>query len=237
MGNRLRSLTLLNETRQKGKGMDQTAQSPERHVILGAGGHARVLCDLLRSAGKTVVAFSDSSPSRAGTVICGLPVIAEADLAATFSPGAVLLVNGVGGVRDMSARQAIFEQFQQRGYRFATLVHPTAFVAHDTVLEEGAQVLAGAMVITGAMVGKNTILNTRASVDHDCHIGAHCHIAPGVTLSGGVRVGDATLIGTGASVIQGIRIGTRCIVGAGAAVVRHIADGVMAVGVPARQCR
>ncbi|UZP66738.1 acetyltransferase [Desulfovibrio mangrovi] len=204
------------------------------YLIIGSGGHARVLLDTLRCLGLPVAACSDANPERVGQTLGGVPIIAESELAARFPARTTLLVNSVGGVKDMTPRQNVFERFRKLGYRFATLVHPAAFVAEDVLLEEGVQVMAGAMIITGSRIGANTIVNTRASVDHDCLIGAHCHLAPGTTLSGTVTVGDGSLIGTGASVIQGIRIGEHCVIGAGAAVIRDIPTGATATGVPAR---
>ncbi|GFM38135.1 acetyltransferase [Desulfovibrio psychrotolerans] len=209
-----------------------------RYVILGSGGHARVLLDTMRCLGLDAAAFSDVRPDLVGGQLNGVPIVAEAELAegasGAFPPDATLLVNGIGGVKDMSPRRNVFRRFRELGYSFATLVHPAAFVAADVQLGEGAQVMAGAVLITGATVGENSIINTRACVDHDCSIGAHCHIAPGVTLSGSVTVGECTLVGTGAAVIQGIRIGSRCVIGAGAAVVSNIPSHSTATGVPAR---
>ena len=92
--------------------------------------------------------------------------------------------------------------------------------------------MAGAVINIGTRVEDNAIINTRASVDHDCHIGRHVHIAPGCTLSGGVSVGDETLIGTGSSVIQGISIGQRCLIGAGGNVLRDVPDNGKGYGWP-----
>ncbi len=204
-----------------------------QHVILGSGGHAKVLLDALRTLNLPVTACTDTNPQRVGDTLLGIPIQSEADLETMFPPESTLLVNGVGGVGDMSPRRSVYNRFRAMGYDFATIVHPHASVADDAALGQGVQVLAGAVVVTGARIDENTIINTRASVDHDCAIGAHCHIAPGVTLSGGVSVGNASLVGTGASVIQGISLGSQCIVGAGAAVIRNVPDGATAVGVPA----
>lgn len=206
----------------------------KHYIIIGSGGHARVLLDTMRCLGLPATACSDTNAERVGQTLNGVPIIAETDLAKQYPPETTLLINSIGGVKDMAPRRRVYEAFKKSGYRFLTLIHPTAFVAGDAIIGEGAQIMAGAIVITGSQVGENTIINTRASVDHDCVLGAHCHIAPGSTLSGSVRVGDGTLIGTGASVIQGITLGEHCVVGAGAAVVRDIPAGRTATGVPAR---
>jgi UDP-perosamine 4-acetyltransferase len=177
-------------------------------VMVGAGGHARVLIDALAGVGRTVLAALDDDAA-----------------IARYRPGDVELINGIGSVKTMALRHAIYERFRERGYRFACVIHLDAIVSESAVLGEGAQVLAGAVIGPGVTIDKNSIINTRASVDHDCRIGASVHIAPGATLCGYVRVGERTHIGTGAVVIQGITIGRGCLVAAGAVVHRDLAGG------------
>jgi len=152
------------------------------------------------------------------------------------------LVNAIGSIKSTLIRRRLFEQFQIKGYRFATVVHPTAVVAADARLLEGVQVMAGAVVQPGTTLGENSIVNTGALIDHDCEIGAHVHIAPGAVLSGGVRVAHGAHIGTGAVVIQGIVIGAiqgivigaNSMIGAGAVIVKDVPSDVTVVGVPGR---
>lgn len=199
-------------------------------AFLGGGGHARSLLEALRRLGIEVVGLADPDPSRAAML--GL-VWLGADLPADF-PVSTELVNGLGGVRDTRLRRAVFERARQRGFRFATILHPAAYVADNVQLGEGTQVLAGAVIGSGARLSLNCIINTRAAVDHDCLIGDHAHIAPGAVLSGSVTVGEGAHVGTGATVIQGIVLGRDCLIGAGAAVIRDVPDGATALGVPAR---
>jgi sugar O-acyltransferase (sialic acid O-acetyltransferase NeuD family) len=209
-----------------------------RVVVVGAGGHAKVLMEALHLAGMQVVAVTDADTALHGKDFCGAPVIGgDDDLVGKFSNGEVLLVNGMGGVRGEPTRAAIFIRFRSRGYTFATVVHPAAIVARHVELGEGAQLMAGVIVQPGSRIGENAIINTRASVDHDCIVGSHVHIAPGATLSGGVHVGEGSHIGTGASVIHKIRIGSGCVIAAGAAVIRDVPDGTAVAGVPARKMR
>jgi UDP-perosamine 4-acetyltransferase len=162
-------------------------------------------------------------------------VLGGDDVVSEFPPSEIQLVNGLGSVGLPVKRQQIFERFKGMGYRFATVIHPSAVLSSDVELGEGAQVIAGVVIQPGSRIGINSIINTSASVDHDCIIADHVHIAPGVTLSGGVKVGECSHIGTGATLIQGISIGSACLVAAGAVVTKDIADGAMVRGVPARK--
>ena len=159
---------------------------------------------------------------RTGDVL-GIPIIGDDDSVLRYSPQDVRLINGLGSVSSTESRRELFEKFVALGYHFATVLHATAVISTDVCLSEGVQV-----------VGKNSILNTNASVDHDCLIANHVHIAPGATLSGGIRVGEGTLVGAGAVVIQSIEIGSQCVVAAGAVVIHDVAAYTRVAGVPAR---
>src|SRR5690606_3976184 len=91
-------------------------------------------------------------------------------------PDKVLLINAVGSVNRPVARQRVFETFHHKGYRFGTLIHPSAVISSSVTLGEGAQVMAGAIIQPAVTIGANSLINTRASVDHDCVIGSHVHI-------------------------------------------------------------
>lgn len=203
-------------------------------LILGAGGHARVLLDALGLSGVRVLGLLDADPAKHGQELLGARVLGGEGLLDGYAPEAVALVNAVGSVRSMEVRAAVYERFKGRGYSFPVVRHPSAVVAGDADIGPGVHLLAGSVVITGTAIGPNTIVNTKASVDHDGRIGAHVHLAPGVTLSGGVRVGERTHIGTGASVVQFVHVGSRCLVAAGAVVVKDVPDGARVMGVPAR---
>jgi sugar O-acyltransferase (sialic acid O-acetyltransferase NeuD family) len=204
-------------------------------IILGAGGHAKVLIDSLLASVGIIVGIVDPDPALVSAKILGIPVLGGDGVVNEYPPSEILLVNGLGSVGLPVKRLQLFERFKVMGYAFATVVHPFTVVASDVELGEGTQVMAGAVIQPGSSIGCNVIINTRASLDHDCIICNHVHIAPGVTLSGGVSVGECSHIGTGATLIQGISIGRDCIVAAGAVVTKNIADGTMVRGVPARE--
>lgn len=202
-------------------------------IIIGAGGHARVLYDCLQLLGVEVLGALDKCPSpvdRTGSI----PIIGDDSAICTYSSDAVELVNGLGSVGDTSQRVGIYDKFKKLGYSFRTLVHPAATVAKNCELSEGVQVMAGAVINTGTKVSADAIINTGARVDHDCFIGTHTHIAPGCTVSGNVNIGNGVHVGVGATVIQGVVIGDNALVGAGAVVLKDVAAGTKVVGVPAK---
>lgn len=202
-------------------------------IIIGAGGHAKVLFDCLCLQGINVIGALDKCYI-AGDVSTDLPIIGDDSVISAYSCDAVELVNGLGSVGDTSLRTDIYNKFKNLGYSFRQIIHPAATVAKDCILGEGVQIMAGTVVNTGTMIAEDSIVNTGAIVDHECSIGSHVHIAPGVTLSGGVHVGDCCHIGTGATIIQGITIGDNAFVAAGAVVVRDVSAGTKVLGIPAR---
>lgn len=203
-------------------------------LIIGAGGHGAVLADALLESGRLVRGFVDADTSLHGSSICGRKVLGGDEVALLADPSSVELANGIGSTETLEARRAIYRRFTASGFRFATIVHPSARTSVHAKLGAGVQVMAGAHVQTNAEIGENTIVNTGAIVDHDCSIGSHCHLATGCALSGGIVVENCVHIGTGATVIQGVRIGHGALVAAGAVVVRDVAAGARVAGVPAR---
>lgn len=196
-------------------------------ILIGGGGHGRVILDALRLAGAAIVGVVDPDPNIAPRLAGAAYLGGDEELLA-FAPDSVLLANGIGSVGRPELRQAIHNRFTALGYRFATIVHPTAVLAKDVTLGQGVQVMAGTVIQTGSTIGAGTIINTGALVDHDCCIGEHSHIAPGVTLSGAVEVGPGCHIGAGAIVLQRKRIGAGTVVGAGALVRCNLPDSVTA---------
>lgn len=203
-------------------------------IVLGAGGHAKVLINALQLCSVEILGITDPDPALIGHEILGVSVIGTDDKLKDYSVEKVHLVNGLGSVSLPKARCKIFEKYKKLGFVFATVVHPTAIIAAAVKIGEGAQLMAGVILQPGVCIGDNVIINTRASVDHDCAIGSHTHIAPGVILSGDVKVGIGGHVGTGASMVQGVGVGNDCLIGAGSVVLKDLPDGVKAYGCPAK---
>jgi len=204
-------------------------------VVIGAGGHAKVVVDALLLLDAELICLTDSDPAKQGKSVLGIPVVGDDTILTKYPPDSVDLALGVGSVRVSRLRRQIFERLKQAGYHFKTFVHPGASIGREVVLGEGCQVMAGAVIQVGASLGVNVLINTLASVDHDCRIGDHVHVAPGAILSGHVAIGADCHIGCGATVIQGIRLGNGVQIGAGAAVVSHGNNETIILGVPGRE--
>jgi len=198
-------------------------------VICGAGGHAKVVADVARSAGWTVAGFLDDlHPERAGEEFCGARILDPKELLMSGAPAIAL------GIGHCATRLRRAKQLLDQGCSAPVLAHPRAIVAQSVVLGHGSQVIAGAVLNPDAKLGMAVIVNTGATVDHDCVIGDGVHLAPGVHLAGNVTVGEGTFIGIGAVAKPGILIGRNCVIGAGSVIIGDIPDGVTAYGVPAR---
>lgn len=211
----------------------------QRVVGVGAGGHVRVILDVLRHfPAYEVVGLTDARRDRLGTFVAGIPILGDdGELTRLRAQGVEYAFVGVASTRSTPMRGRLFQLIREAGFRGLTIVHPHAVVASGASLGEGVVVVAGVIINPDARVGHNVIVNTGAIVEHDCDIGDHSHIATGARLAGGVHVGVETHIGLGACVLQGVRIGDGVTVGAGAVVIDDVPDGVTVVGVPARAIR
>ncbi|MDT4288731.1 acetyltransferase [Methylomonas sp. MO1] len=191
-------------------------------ILLGGGGHARVLLDMLRRLEIEILGMAD--PHRLpGSEHFGVKILGDDSAIRAYAANDIALVNGIGSLpRGAGLRGNLYEQFVKQGYVFQTLVDPRAFTAGGVQLAQGVQVMAGAIIQAGTKIAENCIVNSGAIVEHDCRIGRDVHIAPGAVLSGGVELGNNVHIGTGATIIQGLRIGSGSVVGAGSVVTRDI---------------
>lgn len=206
-------------------------------IVIGGGGHAKVLIDILLASSINIVGFTDSKPENKNQSMQGIRLLGDDNTILQYPTGNVQLVNGLGSVKSTGKRREIYEYFKSLGYSFATVVHPASVISQDVRISEGAQIMAGAIIQPGSQIGRNTIVNTKVSIDHDCSLGDHVHLAPGVTLSGMVKVGNGVHIGAGATIIQGVRIGPDSLIGAGALVLKDVPAGSTAFGVPAKIIR
>lgn len=202
-------------------------------LILGAGGHGRVVLEALRSK-QSAAAFLDASEELQGRSVDGVRVEGGDEKLEKLSPRKIVLVNGVGADADVGRRRAVFESARAKGFRFPPVVAGSAVVSTLARLDEGAQILTRAIVHPGASVGENVVVNTAAVVEHDVELGAHAFVGPGAVLLGGCRVGRSCFVGGGAVVLPGVSIGDGALIGAGAVVTADVPAGARYAGVPAR---
>lgn len=202
-------------------------------IIIGAGGHGRVVLDILLSARQYhPVGFVDSNPALRGRRIDGLPVLGDISCLPTLAQRGIEA--GVVAIGDNGIRRAFALQLERAGMTPLNAIHPSANIARTAHLGTNACIAAGALVCAHCQIGDSTILNTGCIVDHESMIGTAAHICPGVRLAGHVTVESGAFIGIGATVIQNVRIGREAVVGAGAVVIADVEPLTTVVGVPAR---
>ena len=197
-------------------------------ILIGAGGHARVLLALAQALGHRLLGVIDPVLAREGlTSWQSVAVLGDDDALLARDPAAAGLINGVGQLPRQRARRSVHERFCAAGFHFPVLVHPHAWVAPDVALAEGVQVMAGAVVQPDCRIGAGSTVNTGARIDHGCDVGAHVHIAPGAVLCGEVRVHDGAFVGAGAILLPGVTVGAGATVAAGSTLSQHLAAGAV----------
>lgn len=201
-------------------------------IILGAGGHARVIIDILMEIdnlyGGGIWLLDDAVPI--GAKIDGCPVIGEIAECVKYKDNAKF-VFGIGNNR---TREKLAEKF---ALPYLTLIHPSAVVGRNVEIGEGSVVVAGAVINCGTRIGKHCIINTGATVDHDNCIRDFVHISPGVHLGGMVEIGDRSWVGIGGCVKNNVVICEDVLVGVGGVVVKDIVEAGTYLGVPAKKIK
>jgi len=193
-------------------------------IIIGTGGHSKVVLDVLLKKGLKVLGFV-SLDKKAGSFFCDYKILGGDKVIDSYKPSEISLVNAVGVIARDKRRWDISKKFRAKGFSVLSIIDPSAIIALDATLDEGVHVMAGAIIQPGAAIGLDTIINSGAIIEHDCIIEESCHIAPGVTLSGNVRIGKESFIGVGSSIIHNISIGNNCTIAAGSVVFKDINNG------------
>lgn len=192
--------------------------------IIGAGGHSKVIIDIIREIGNyNIVGIYDDNKIGYFSGIKIIGKISEIKNTADY------FIIGIGNDK---IRKKISEEYKQ--LKWATLIHPKTIIAKTAIIKEGTVVCAGAIIQTEVEVGKHCIINTNCSIDHESTIGDYCSICPSSTICGQVKVGESSFIGANSTIIQTIEVGKECIIGAGSVVIRNIHSNTKVVGNPAK---
>jgi len=205
-------------------------------LLIGAGGHCKVILDLLFGSEKYDVSGIIDLKERVSGNIFGVPVIGtDSDLPKFFKKGIKHCFISVGSVGDSDLRAKLYGLAREAEFIFPNLIHPSALVSSKSMMGHGNYVAPGAILNAGARIGNNCIINTGVIVEHDCKVGDFVHLSPGSILSGNVIVGDRSHLGAGSVVIQGLEIGANVIIGAGSVVAKNIQKNTIAYGNPCKE--
>lgn len=198
-----------------------------RLLVVGAGGHAKVVLDAARVAGFEIAGVVGAAGGR--SEVLGIPV--RHDATGIDADGFIVAIG------DNRNRARAFDEYRSLGLTPISVVHPSSVIAQGVEIGAGAFVAAGVVVNVDARIGEDAILNTGCTIDHDCVVGDHALVGPTASMCGESLIGEGVTLGAGASVIPLKSVGDWTMVGAGAAVVRDVPDRVVCAGVPARTIR
>ncbi len=184
-------------------------------LLIGCGGHARSLIELIESAVDWQIHGLVGLPEQVGSRVLGYPVIGCDDDFPALREECSAAVLAIGQLQDSSPRVRLAQHMEQFGFKFPVLVSPHAVVSRHAQLGAGTTVGHGVIVNAGAFIGDHCIINSCALVEHDVQIGHHCHISTGVLVNGGVTIGSGSFIGSGAMIREGLNVPSLTVIGAG----------------------
>jgi len=196
-------------------------------AIIGAGGHSKVIIDLIRELNEyNVVGIYDDTQTGYFVGIKILGKISEIDKS---------IENYIIAIGNNNVRKDIYEK--NKHLNWCTLIHPKSIISKTATIEHGTVILAGVVIQTEVHIGKHCIINTNCNIDHECKINNYCSICPGVTICGQIYIDELSFIGANSTIIQGIRIGSNCVIGAGSVIIKNVDNNSKIVGNPGRTIR
>ena len=195
-------------------------------ILLGAGGHAKVILDVLQLEHRNILGLITPELEK-GSKHYGLEVLGDDEQLKQYNPTEIDLINGIGSLPFQKLRWKVSKKVRSWGYTLSQVIHPSAIVSSSATLGSGVQIMAGCVIQPGCNIGRDAIINTGSMIDHDCVIDENSHIAPGCTLSGGVNIGKFVHIGTGSNIIQNIKIGKSSVVAAGTSLYRDVEENML----------
>lgn len=205
-------------------------------VIIGAGGHSRVVLSILRYYKQfNIIGIADRHAGTTGERIMGFKIkYTWNDLDNIYKKGARRAIIAVGDNRE---RKRLFTKLVDMGFNIPTIIHPSAIIEKDAILGDGNVICMGAKIGTNVHIGGNCIIYTGAILDHEVSIGDHVFIAPGCAIAGRVKIGEGAFIGIGSCIKEEVRIGKNAVIGAGSVVLDDVPDGEVVGGIPAKRLK
>jgi UDP-perosamine 4-acetyltransferase len=204
-------------------------------IILGTGGHSKVVIDIIEAGDLyNIIGITDASIDET-TLYRGYPILGNDDVLLDYlKKGVTNVAIGVGGFRNNNNRKRIFNKVKLMGYNIPVLIHPSAVISNSVVLKEGSVIFSGVNINTDVTIGENNIIATGANIDHDTILRDHVLISAGVTIGGNVEIANEVLCALGSNIISGVKINEKIVVGAGAVVVNNLLENGTYIGCPAK---
>ncbi|MCY9826426.1 acetyltransferase [Vibrio chagasii] len=199
-------------------------------VIIGAGGHASVLLDILKQQKRKVIAYISPKVALNKSHFEGIKHLRKDEDISQFTPENIELINGIGYMPKSQLRAKIYQKFNDLGYNFSGVIAESAIISSYATVAPSAQVLAGVIVQVGSVIGANSLINTGTIIEHDTTIESNVHLAPKTLVCGNSRIGRASFVGAGATIINNISVGEQCIVAAGSCIVKNVPSQTLSRG-------
>lgn len=156
-----------------------------RIVIIGSGGHAKVVCDAILAQNEYVMnGFVDISLDVGTVVINGYQVIAHQNNLESLKSQVDFFIVAIGNNK---IREEVYN-FAKKILEPAIVIHPSAVIGSDVKIGAGSVVLANAVVNASASIGENVIVNARVVVDHDCIVENNIHLAIGTMVGSNSKI-------------------------------------------------
>jgi sugar O-acyltransferase (sialic acid O-acetyltransferase NeuD family) len=203
-------------------------------IIIGSGGHARVVIDTAEQSGFNILGIIDINYKNNDEKIIGYNIIGNFTALSKFLPNKTSIIIALG---DSKLRSKFFYNCLEQGYNLPSIIHPTSIISKHVKIGKSVFINAGVIINSEVDIGDNSIINTGAIIDHECNIGKHCHIGPGVKVAGRVRIGEHTFVGIGSTIIDKITIGNNVMIGAGSVIIRDIESDSTVVGIPGKRIK
>ncbi|PYZ95361.1 acetyltransferase [Salipaludibacillus keqinensis] len=201
-------------------------------VLVGQGGHSKVLTDIANRDGTVkVIGYLDDihKSMYIEQDVFYAPLSFAPVIRQTFQE-----VKWIIGVGHNEIRKKIVETLQLEPEDYTTLIHPSAEISPSATLGVGTVVMANAVINADSTVGHHAIINSGAIIEHDNRVGDYVHLSPHATLTGNVVIEEGVHLGANSTVIPGKTIGEWSVIGAGSTVIHSIPPFITAVGVPAK---
>ncbi|WP_433749054.1 acetyltransferase [Falsibacillus pallidus] len=200
-------------------------------VLIGAGGHSKVVKDILIASGHKVLGFLDDNKTE--TSFCGLPVLGKIkDLPYLIdSDDSLSFIITIG---DNKKRKHIAEELKQYPIQFGTAMHPQSSIGENVLIGDGTVIMPFAVINADTFIGSHCIINSHAVVEHDCFVDSFVHLSPQSTLTGNVKAGEGVHFGAASCIIPDRQVGSWSIIGAGSTIIDDIPPFSTAVGSPAK---
>jgi sugar O-acyltransferase (sialic acid O-acetyltransferase NeuD family) len=208
----------------------------ENVIVIGSGGHAKVIIDIIHEMGIYNIIGLTSDSITKGNLFYGYEVLGNDDVLLNYKNNSqVKVAMGLGGYINNTIRKKAYISIKNFGLSFINVIHPKSIISKTVILGEGVTIFPGAIINTDAILGNNVIIATGASIDHETIIGDHVLISAGVTIGAYCIIEDEVLLALGSKVISGLKIGKSSLIAAGAVLVKSINENSKVFGIPAKQ--